>query len=123
MRVRLLIALLLLGGAFSQKSTASVSPNLERYVRSHFPSCAWIIDHENRYWDPTLDYGGGHGDVGQSYGIAQATPGTKMESAGRDWRTNPWTQWRWMRSYVLSRYEDHGDCVNAKAHKVLYGSY
>jgi hypothetical protein len=39
-----------------------------------------------------------------AYGLPQALPGSKMASAGADWRTNPATQLRWMKSYVDSRY-------------------
>ena len=38
-----------------------------------------------------------------AYGIPQALPGSKMASAGADWRTNPVTQIKWMAGYV-SRY-------------------
>ena len=40
-----------------------------------------------------------------AYGIPQALPGHKMESAGTDWRTNPITQIRWAISYIEERYE------------------
>lgn len=39
-----------------------------------------------------------------AYGLPQALPGSKMASAGADWRTNPVTQLRWMKSYVDGRY-------------------
>jgi len=39
-----------------------------------------------------------------AYGLPQALPGSKMASMGADWRTNPVTQLRWMKSYVDSRY-------------------
>ena len=39
-----------------------------------------------------------------AYGIPQANPGSKMASAGSDWRTNPITQIKWGMSYVNSRY-------------------
>ena len=39
-----------------------------------------------------------------AYGIPQALPGSKMASAGSDWRTNPRTQIRWGVSYIKSRY-------------------
>lgn len=39
-----------------------------------------------------------------AYGIPQALPGSKMASAGADWRTNPVTQIRWMIGYVNGRY-------------------
>ncbi len=39
-----------------------------------------------------------------AYGLPQALPGSKMATAGADWRTNPITQLRWMQSYVNGRY-------------------
>lgn len=39
-----------------------------------------------------------------AYGIPQALPGDKMASAGADWRTNPYTQLRWMMGYLRSRW-------------------
>lgn len=72
------------------------------------PCLANIIDLEDRSWDPTVNYGGGHGNVKESYGLGQADPGTKMASYGRDWRTNRWTQLRWMRAYA-KKYG--GDCA------------
>ncbi len=65
--------------------------------RTH-PCLAHIVDHEDGTWEPTR-YG-----AGGSYGLPQAQPGSKMASAGADWRTNPWTQLRWMIGYVRGRY-------------------
>jgi hypothetical protein len=39
-----------------------------------------------------------------AYGIPQATPGSKMASAGADWRTNPATQIAWGLSYIGAVY-------------------
>lgn len=39
-----------------------------------------------------------------AYGIPQALPGSKMASAGKDWRTNPITQVKWGIHYVNGRY-------------------
>ncbi|MET9878688.1 aggregation-promoting factor C-terminal-like domain-containing protein [Actinacidiphila glaucinigra] len=39
-----------------------------------------------------------------AYGLVQALPGTKMASAGADWRTNPGTQIKWGLNYMNSRY-------------------
>jgi hypothetical protein len=39
-----------------------------------------------------------------AYGLVQALPGTKMASAGADWRNNPTTQIKWGLSYMDSRY-------------------
>jgi uncharacterized protein YabE (DUF348 family) len=61
-------------------------------------------------WCPTKWQGehacdGYHGvPASGGYGIAQATPGIKMSSAGADWATNPITQLRWATSYAVGRY-------------------
>lgn len=39
-----------------------------------------------------------------AYGVPQALPGSKMASAGSDWRTNGKTQFKWMQGYVKERY-------------------
>lgn len=39
-----------------------------------------------------------------AYGIPQALPGSKMASAGSDWRTNPVTQIRWGLGYIAGSY-------------------
>lgn len=39
-----------------------------------------------------------------AYGIPQALPGSKMASAGADWRTSGYTQLRWMMNYIKSTY-------------------
>lgn len=94
--------------------------DIRAYTKKYHPCLAGVIDGENRAYDPTLDYGGGHGNVYEPYGIPQANPGTKMASAGKDWRTNPFTQLRWMIGYANDRY---GSECNALAHKRAYGWY
>jgi hypothetical protein len=42
---------------------------------------------------------------GGAYGIPQALPGSKMASAGADWRTNPYTQLRWMVGYIKQMWQ------------------
>ncbi|MGC9544803.1 transglycosylase SLT domain-containing protein [Streptomyces sp. UG1] len=39
-----------------------------------------------------------------AYGLVQAYPGSKMSSAGADWRTNPATQIKWGLNYMNDRY-------------------
>ncbi|MCD9872689.1 transglycosylase SLT domain-containing protein [Streptomyces guryensis] len=39
-----------------------------------------------------------------AYGLVQALPGSKMASAGSDWKTNPRTQIKWGLDYMNSRY-------------------
>jgi hypothetical protein len=52
------------------------------------------------------------------YGLCQATPGYKMESAGADWATNPVTQLLWCNGYAQERY---GGWYNAYLHWTAYG--
>lgn len=53
------------------------------------------------------------GNPDGSFGIPQAYPGSKMRSAGADWKTNPMTQVRWGLGYIHGRY---GSACNAWAH-------
>lgn len=102
--------------------------DIKTYIRTHHPCLADIIegepdygsDGENGNYDPTLDFGGGHGNIWEAYGIPQANPGHKMKSAGRDWATNPWTQLKWMIGYAVGRYG--GEC-EARAYKRTHNVY
>ncbi|MFJ9902523.1 transglycosylase SLT domain-containing protein [Streptomyces sp. NPDC101152] len=40
-----------------------------------------------------------------AYGLVQALPGSKMSSAGADWRTNPATQIKWGLNYMNTVYQ------------------
>jgi hypothetical protein len=55
-----------------------------------------------------------------AYGIPQALPGSKMQSAGSDWKTNPATQIKWGLGYIEGRY---GDPCGAWAHSQNTGWY
>jgi hypothetical protein len=55
-----------------------------------------------------------------AYGIPQALPGSKMASAGADWKTNPITQVKWGLRYIKSRY---GTPCGAWAHFVSHHWY
>ena len=91
-------------------SAAGISEGNQGYA-------AYIIDHENASWCPTRWQGqsgcpavyqekfpGAENSSNVGYGLCQATPGSKMASAGPDWRTNPVTQMRWCNNYAVSRY-------------------
>lgn len=65
---------------------------------SDFGYITYIIDHESS-WDPKAT-----NPESGAYGLPQSLPGSKMASAGSDWRTNPITQLRWMKGYVNSVY-------------------
>lgn len=55
-----------------------------------------------------------------AYGIPQSLPGSKMASAGADWRTNAVTQINWGLSYISARY---GSPCSAWAHSEAYNWY
>ncbi|WP_433333803.1 transglycosylase SLT domain-containing protein [Spirillospora sp. CA-294931] len=55
-----------------------------------------------------------------AHGIPQALPGSKMSSAGSDWRTNPETQIRWGLRYIKGR---HGSPCGAWSHFQAAGWY
>ncbi|MER7402155.1 transglycosylase SLT domain-containing protein [Streptomyces sp. NPDC000070] len=57
-----------------------------------------IVDHESDWNYKAVNPSSG------AYGMFQALPGTKMASAGADWRTNPATQIKWGLSYMNDRY-------------------
>jgi hypothetical protein len=55
-----------------------------------------------------------------AYGIPQALPGSKMSTAGADWRTNPATQIKWGIRYIKLRY---GSPAAAWSYHLSAGSY
>jgi len=55
-----------------------------------------------------------------AYGIPQSLPGSKMASAGADWRTNAATQIDWGLGYIDARY---GSPCGAWAHSEAYNWY
>ena len=65
---------------------------------SQFQCFSNIVDHESSWNMHAVNASSG------AYGLFQALPATKMESAGSDWRTNPATQIKWGLNYMDSRY-------------------
>lgn len=61
-----------------------------------------------------------HNKSSGAYGIPQAVPGSKMASAGADWRTNPITQVKWGLKYIKGRY---GSSCNAWRFFLNHGWY
>ncbi|MFE7840328.1 lytic transglycosylase domain-containing protein [Streptomyces sp. NPDC057474] len=57
-----------------------------------------IVDHESD-WDVNAT----NASSG-AYGLVQALPGSKMSSAGSDWKTNAATQIKWGVDYMKDRY-------------------
>uniref|UniRef100_UPI0006B394AF aggregation-promoting factor C-terminal-like domain-containing protein n=1 Tax=Streptomyces sp. NRRL B-24085 TaxID=1709476 RepID=UPI0006B394AF len=57
-----------------------------------------IVEHESG-WDVDAT-----NSSSGAYGLVQALPGSKMASAGSDWKTNAKTQIKWGLDYMNSRY-------------------
>jgi hypothetical protein len=66
---------------------------------AQFPCLEQLWDHESGWNHRAENKGSG------AYGIPQAYPGSKMATAGADWRTNPATQIKWGLGYVKGRYK------------------
>ena len=61
-----------------------------------------------------------HNGGSGAHGIPQALPGSKMASAGPNWRSNPETQIKWGLSYIKGRYGTPNGAWNAFQNKGWY---
>jgi hypothetical protein len=60
----------------------------------------------NKLWNKESGWNARAANAGSgAYGIPQALPGSKMGSAGADWKTNPATQIKWGLGYIKGRYK------------------
>ena len=84
------------------------------YGDDQFACFSWIISRESG-WDVHAT-----NSSSGAYGLPQSLPGSKMASAGADWRDNPATQIIWGVSYMKSRY---GSPCDAKSHWESHGNY
>ncbi|KUH35767.1 MULTISPECIES: transglycosylase SLT domain-containing protein [Streptomyces] len=85
--------------AQSSYSVAEVQAMARQMVPGgQFQCFSNIVDHES-----TWNYRAQNPSSG-AYGLVQALPGSKMASAGADWRTNPATQIKWGLNYMNERY-------------------
>ena len=73
-----------------------------------------------RLWSRESGWDEHGGSLSRAYGIPQALPGSKMASAGADWRDNPATQIRWGLGYIEARY---GTPCAAYSHSNSYNFY
>ena len=81
---------------------------------AQFRALVKLWDHES-HWNHNS-----HNNGSGAHGIPQALPGSKMRSAGADWRTNPVTQIKWGLNYIDTRY---GSPAAAWAHFLRHGWY
>ncbi|MFF4013969.1 transglycosylase SLT domain-containing protein [Streptomyces sp. NPDC001843] len=65
---------------------------------AQFTAFSKIVEHESGWNVAATNASSG------AYGLVQALPGSKMASAGSDWKTNAATQIKWGLDYMKSRY-------------------
>ena len=65
---------------------------------AQFNAFSQIVEHESGWNVNATNASSG------AYGLVQALPGSKMASAGSDWKTNAATQIKWGLDYMNSRY-------------------
>ncbi|MEU2869336.1 transglycosylase SLT domain-containing protein [Streptomyces olivoreticuli] len=80
-------------------STAEIQAMARQIVPGGQFQCFSNIVNNESSWDYTAT----NASSG-AYGLVQSLPGSKMESAGADWRTNPATQIKWGLGYMNERY-------------------
>lgn len=106
----------ILGGIVPKGLSGNAAGALQKYALSLFPAHGWTANmfgalkalwNGESGWNPAA-YNAASGATG----IPQALPGSKMASAGSDWRTNGDTQIRWGEGYIDQVY---GNPVNALA--------
>ena len=81
---------------------------------SWYDNMNWIVNVESGWKTNATNKSSG------AYGLPQSLPGSKMASAGSDWKTNPVTQLKWMYDYVKDRY---GTAEKAVAYHKAKGWY
>ncbi|GAA0816767.1 transglycosylase SLT domain-containing protein [Spirilliplanes yamanashiensis] len=95
--------------------TGPIPESCGEYKGNRATACALLVDRGysleqmaclDKLW--TKESGFNHKAQNRSsgaYGIPQSLPGSKMASAGSDWRTNPATQIKWGLGYIKGRYK------------------
>ncbi len=91
-----------------------IMANKFSYGDDQFACFSWIISRESN-WDPSAT-----NRSSGAYGLPQSLPGSKMASAGADWRTNPATQIIWGVQYMKTRY---GSPCEARSYWESHGNY
>jgi len=107
------------GGVSTSRSETRTGLSAKGYAQSVLSSgqygCLELLWNKESGWNPSAT----NASSG-AYGIPQSLPGSKMASAGSDWRTNPVTQVKWGLGYINERY---GSPCSAWGHSQSVGWY
>lgn len=92
----------------SPSGTPSASGSPESVARSMLKSFGWSSS-QFSCLEPLWEHESGWNAAATNpstgaHGIPQASPGSKMASAGADWKTNPSTQIKWGLHYIKDTY-------------------
>ncbi|MEU4213074.1 transglycosylase SLT domain-containing protein [Streptomyces sp. NPDC026206] len=81
-------------------STSATQETARKMIsnEAQFQCFSKIVEHESGWKHTATNASSG------AYGLVQALPGSKMASAGADWKTNPATQIKWGMDYMKDRY-------------------
>jgi hypothetical protein len=87
-------------------ATASVGGSPQAIAQAELASRGWGGQFSclNSLWSKESGWRVSASNPSGAYGIPQSLPGSKMASAGSDWRTNPATQIAWGLDYISSTY-------------------
>ncbi len=120
-----------LSGIKGDMALAGISPSDYQYV-DHIVSkeSGWCPTKWQGEYGKCPAYHGTPTNPNIGYGLCQATPGSKMATAGADWATNPVTQLKWCHSYAIRTYNNWtnaynfsrcvGDCVQPRTGASIY---
>lgn len=95
---------MVLTAAPAHAATADSAAGAQAIAHKMIPNAAQynafsnIVEHESGWNVSATNSSSG------AYGLVQALPGSKMASAGSDWKTNAKTQIKWGLDYMNSRY-------------------
>lgn len=93
------------------------------YARAQLPEMGWSqsqFPYLDKLWTRESNWRWNAANPSGAYGVPQAKPGSKMASAGADWRDNAFTQEQWGFPYIKNRY---GSPAGAWAHSQRTGWY
>ncbi|WP_067510474.1 transglycosylase SLT domain-containing protein [Actinoplanes sp. TFC3] len=99
--------------AAKRAGTVEIPGNCNAYSGNKAIGCALVLQSGfgisqmpclSNLWDKESGWNPKAANPSGAYGIPQALPGSKMSSAGSDWRTNPATQIKWGLGYIKGRY-------------------
>ncbi|MEU9188128.1 transglycosylase SLT domain-containing protein [Streptomyces sp. NPDC048484] len=94
--------------ASTAASSTSAKATAQKMIHddAQYKAFSKIVEHESGWDVDATNASSG------AYGLVQALPGSKMASAGSDWKTNAETQIKWGLDYMNDRYGSPAEAWN-----------